>query len=174
MYAGEKVRLRAFEAGDLDENWQFVNDYATVRGMSSGMLFPCSRGDEARWLDQQSSYTRGEYQFAVETLEGELIGRCGILKLDWKNRLAELGIMIGKEAYRGHGYGTDAMKLLCRFCFEEMNLHKLKLSVIAFNEAAVRCYEKCGFEREGLLKQEVFREGAYQDVVVMGLLAPQN
>ena len=169
MYIGEKVKLRAFEAGDLDCNWEFVNDYETVRGMSSGMLFPCSRGDEARWLDQQSSYTRGEYQFAIELIAtGELIGRCGLLKVDWKNRWAELGIMIGRPEYRGHGLGTDAMTLLCKFCFNEMNLHKLKLSVIDFNGQALNCYEKCGFEREGILKKEVFREGRYHDVIVLG------
>lgn len=172
MYTGERVRLRAFESGDLEANWGFVNDYETVRGMASGMLFPCSRGDEARWLDQQSSYTRGEYQFAIEALDsGELIGRCGTLKVDWKNRWAELGIMIGRAANRGRGYGSDAMKLLCRFCFEEMNLHRLKLSVLDFNQQAIRCYEKCGFVREGVLKSEVFREGAYHDVVVMGKVA---
>lgn len=171
MYIGEKVRLRAFEACDLDSNWEFVNDYETVRGMGSGMLFPSSRSDEGQWLSQQSSYTRGEYQFAVEALDsGELIGRCGMIRVDWKNRWAELGIMIGRPEYRGKGYGTDAMKQLCRFAFDEMNLHKLKLSVIDFNGQALGCYEKCGFQREGILKKEVFREGKYHDVIVMGLI----
>lgn len=169
MYCGEKVRLRAFERNDLEKNHDFVNDYDTVRGMASGILFPCSYEDEQRFMDQQSSYTRGEFQFAVETLDGELVGRCGILRVDWKNSVAELGIMIG-TTNRGRGFGTDAMRVLCRFCFEEMNLHKLKLSVIAFNAPAIRCYEKCGFEREGVLKSEVFREGKYHDVVMLGLI----
>lgn len=169
MYCGEKVRLRAFERNDLEKNHDFVNDYDTVRGMASGILFPCSYEDEQRFMDQQSSYTRGEFQFAVETLDGELVGRCGILRVDWKNSVAELGIMIG-TTNRGRGFGTDAMRVLCRFCFEEMNLHKLKLSVIVFNAPAIRCYEKCGFEREGVLKSEVFREGKYHDVVMLGLI----
>lgn len=167
MYYGELVNLRAFERSDLESNHAFVNDFDTVRGMASGILFPCSYEDEQRFVDQQSSYTRGEYQFAVENKEGELVGRCGILKIDWKNSLAELGIMIGKEN-RGRGYGTDAMQVLCRFCFEEMNVRKLKLSVISFNEAALKCYKKCGFNREGILEKEVFRQGKYHDVVVLG------
>ena len=57
--------------------------------------------------------------------------------------------------------------LLCDFCFQEMNLHKLKVSVLAFNEAAIRCYERNGFIREGLLKEEIFRAGKYQDVVLL-------
>lgn len=170
MYEGQKVRLRAFERNDIELNHAFVNDYDTVRGMASGILFPCSYEDEQRFLDQQSSYTRGEYQFAIETLNGNLVGRCGILKVDWKNALADLGIMIGKEN-RGRGYGTDAMNLLCHFCFNEMNLRKLKLSVIAFNDAALRCYEKCGFTPEGTLQKEVFRQGAYHDVIQLALFS---
>jgi len=80
----------------------------------------------------------------VEDGEGMLVGRCGVTRLDWKNRLGELGIMVGAP-YRGRGYGTEAMALLCAFCFEELNLHKLRMSVLAFNRPALRCYEANGF-----------------------------
>ena len=170
MYEGRLIRLRAFERGDVDANHAFVNDYETVRGMLSGIPFPASVEDEYRWLEQQTSYSRGEYQFAVEDFEGDLVGRCGVTRLDWKNRVAELGIMIGTP-YRGRGYGSEAMALLCDFCFKEMNLHKLKVSVFAFNEAAIRCYEKNGFVREGLCRREIFRDGAYQDVVLLARFA---
>ena len=170
MLEGERIRLRAFEAGDLDAEHAFVNDYDTLLDMMGGIPFPSSMGDEQQWLNQQTSYTRGEYQFAVEDAEGYLVGRCGVTRLDWKNRVGELAIMIGAP-YRGKGYGREAMTLLCDFCFQEMNLHKLKVSVLAFNEAAIRCYEGCGFVREGVLKEEIFRRGAYQDVVLLAKLA---
>ena len=166
MYEGRLVRLRAFERDDVDANHAFVNDYETVRGMLSGIPFPSSMQDEYRWLEQQTSYSRGEYQFAVEDGSGSLVGRCGLIRVDWKNRCAELAIMIGMP-YRGRGYGTEAMELLCDFCYREMNLHKLKVSVFAFNEAAIRCYEKNGFKREGVLEKEIFRDGQYQDVVLL-------
>ena len=169
MIEGNLVRLRAFEARDLDAEHAFVNDLPTLQSMLSGIPFPASMADEQQWLSQQTSYTRGEYQFAVEDFEGYLVGRCGVTRLDWKNRVAELAIMIGAP-YRKRGYGREAMQLLCDFCFREMNLHKLKVSVLAFNEAAVRCYEKCGFVQEGLLKDEVFRDGAYRDVVILSRL----
>ena len=164
MFDGRLVRLRAFEQTDLDANHAFMNDYATLRDMLSGLPLPASYEDERRWLDQQTSYTRGEYQFAIEDGGGDLVGRCGLIRVDWKNRVGEIGIMIGAP-YRGRGYGTEAMELLCRFAFQEMNLHKLKVSVFAFNKAAIHCYEKSGFIQEGLLKSEIFRAGAYQDVV---------
>lgn len=173
MYEGRLIRLRAFERRDVDANHAFINDYETVRGMLSGIPFPASMEDEYRWLEQQTSYSRGEYQFAVEDFEGDLVGRCGVTRLDWKNRVAELGIMIGTP-YRGRGYGSEAMELLCDFCFREMNLHKLKVSVFAFNEAAIRCYEKNGFVREGVCRQEIFRDGQYQDVVFLARFAENN
>lgn len=173
MYEGKLVRLRAFEQYDLDANHAFVNDYETLRGMMSGIPFPSSMEDERQWLGQQTNCTRGEYQFAVEDLTGTLVGRCGPIRVDWKNRLAELGIMIGTP-YRGRGYGREAMGLLCDFCFREMNLHRLKVSVFAFNTAALRCYEANGFVREGLLRGELWRDGAYRDVVILGRLAPER
>lgn len=168
MFEGRLVRLRAFEQSDLDANHAFVNDYGTMRDMLAGLPLPASYADERRWLEQQTSYTRGEYQFAVEDGHGDLVGRCGIIRLDWKNRVGEIGMMIGAP-YRGRGYGTEALALLCRFAFGEMNLHKLKVSVFAFNKAAIRCYEKNGFQQEGVLREEVFRDGAYQDVVELAL-----
>lgn len=169
MYEGKLVRLRALENEDIMRTHDFVNDYQTMRGVMSGMLYPSSYSDEQRWTDGQSSYTRGEYQFAVETKEDRIfIGRCGFIHVDWKNRLAELGIMIGDSDFRGKGYGTDAVQVLCDFGFRELNLHKVKATVFDFNTAAIKAYEKCGFVREGLLKNELFREGSYHDVIVMG------
>ena len=171
MIEGKLVRLRAFEADDLDASHAFVNDYETLREMLSGIPYPSSMSDEREWLSRQSCVTRGEYQFAIEDAEGYLVGRCGVTHLDWKNRLGELGIMVGAP-YRGRGYGTEAMSLLCDFCFDELNLHKLRVSVLAFNHPALRCYEANGFVREGLLKDEIWRRGQWQDVVLLSRTAP--
>ena len=112
---------------------------------------------------------------AIEAIrEQRFIGKCGFTKIHWKNRLGELAILIGEKDFRGKGYGADAIRLLCRFGFEEMNLHKIKALVFDFNAPALRCYEKCGFVREGVLKQEIFREGAYHDVVSMALFRSES
>ena len=171
MYEGKLVRLRAFESGDLDACHAFVNDYETAASMLKGLPLPSSYDDERQWLQQQTSYTRGEYQFAIENADGDLVGRCGPVSVDWKNRLAELAIMIGTP-YRGRGYGTEAIALLCAFCFDEMNLRRLKISVLARNAAAIRCYEKNGFVREGIWREEVYRGGSWQDVILMAKFRP--
>lgn len=169
MYEGKLVRLRAFDNADLMHLVDYSNDYQVMRGASGSILYPSTVDDEARMMGNNTSYTSGEYQFAVETLaEGRLIGKCGFIKVNWKNRVGELAILLGEKGCHGKGYGTDAVITLCRFGFEEMNLHKIKATVFSFNKAAIRCYEKCGFEKEGILKKEIYREGAYHDVVLMG------
>lgn len=173
MYQGEKVILRALDNSDLMRSLDFSNDYDTMRGATSGLLLPSTVDDEARLFSAQSRQNRGEYQFAVETRDTHaFIGRCGFINVDWKNRSAEITVLIGDGALRGKGYGTDAVRTLLRFGFDEMNLHKASAQVFTFNEAALRCYEKCGFVREGLLREEVYRDGRYQDVAVLGLIRP--
>ncbi len=170
MYEGKLVRLRAFDNSDLMQCLKWSNDYEVMRGASGAILYPSTVDDEARAMGQNTSYTAGEYQFAVETLAGEkLIGKCGFTRVNWKNRLGEMAILIGEKEHRGKGYGADAVQTLCRFGFGEMNLRKIKAVVFDFNQAALRCYEKCGFVREGVLKQEMYRDGAYHDVILLAL-----
>ena len=170
MYEGRLVRLRAFENSDLGKCQDYSNDYAVMRGASGAILYPSTVDDAARAMGQSTSYTAGEYQFAIESIENKaFIGQCGFTKVNWKNRVGEIAILIGDPAYRGKGYGADAIGVLCRFGFGEMNLRKLKALVFDFNEAALRCYEKCGFETEGVLKEEIYRDGAYHDVKCMAL-----
>lgn len=167
MYQGRLVKLRAFDNSDLMYALSINNDYQVMRSASAGILFPSTVEDQARFMGNQTSYSGGEYQFAIERLDNrQFIGQCGFLQVSWKNRRAEIGIMLDQKSI-GHGYGTDAVSLLCKFGFEEMNLHKIKATVFDFNTAAIRCYEKCGFVQEGILKEEVFREGKYHNAIVM-------
>ena len=175
MYEGKLVRLRAFDNSDLMKFLAYSNDYEVMRGASGAILYPSTVDDAARAMNQNTSYTSGEYQFAIETREKyEFIGQCGFTKVNWKNRLGEIGILIGEKEYRGKGFGTDAIRTLCRFGFNEMNLHKIKALVFDFNLAALRCYENCGFHAEGVLKQEIFRDGAYHDVHCMALFREEK
>jgi len=94
----------------------------------------------------------------------------GLTGIDWKNRRAVLGIVIGEKEYWDNGYGTEAIATLLRFVFQEMNLHRISLRVYTYNQRAIRCYEKCGFKLEGRLRQARFRDGEYYDELIMGIL----
>ena len=82
----------------------------------------------------------------------------------------EVTITIGDKSRWDGGYGTDAMRTVCRFGFEMMNLHRIELHVFAENARARRAYQKAGFREEGYLRECVFKYGRYMDDVVMGML----
>ena len=108
--------------------------------------------------------------FAIETLDGKLVGDCGLRFIDWKSRKAEFFITIGEKQFWDKGLGSDALRIVIRLAFDKMNLNRLWLTVLVDNPRAVRCYEKCGFVREGLLRQESYVDGKYRDVLLMALL----
>jgi RimJ/RimL family protein N-acetyltransferase len=169
-YTGEKIRLRAYRKEDAPKALEFVNDAEIKRLLITGVPFPNTLKDEEEWVESQSS-SKELYSFAIETLDDKkYIGGCGINNLDWKNSVATVGIFIGDKDYWGKGYGTDAMKVLVKFIFEQMNINKVKLHTFSFNERAIKSYKKCGFQVEGVLRNELFKDGKYCDEIVMGIL----
>jgi RimJ/RimL family protein N-acetyltransferase len=169
MYVGEKVRLRAYRKEDLELRLSYINDPEVVDGLISDTPYPMTSHEEEKWFESISAL-KDTYKFAIETLEDkEFIGGCSINAVDWKNRVATVGVFIGKN-YWGKGYGTDAIKVLLSFIFLEMNMNKTRLITYSYNHRAIRSYKKCGFQVEGVLRQEVFRGGKYFDKISMGIL----
>ncbi|NMB02500.1 MAG: GNAT family N-acetyltransferase [Firmicutes bacterium] len=169
MYTGEKVRLREYRKEDVPKAQGFVND-PEIKRLMGGIPFPYTLWDEEKFITQQSA-SNNNYSFAIETLENNhYIGGCGLNSLDWKNRVAEIGIFIGDKEYQNRGYGTDALKVLLRFIFDQLNLHKVSLRVLSYNERAIKVYKRLGFRDEGCLRQERFVDGAYHDLLAMGIL----
>ncbi|MBN1979496.1 MAG: GNAT family N-acetyltransferase [Anaerolineae bacterium] len=170
MIPGEKVRLRPIERGDLPRFVAWFGDPEVHHHLA--IWLPFSLAQEERWFERHLEQIESQKAvlLAIETSEGEHIGNIGLHQIDWKNRHAELGIAIGEKAYWGQGYGTDAIRTLLRLCFLEMNLHRVTLRVDADNARGIRCYEKAGFQKEGTLRDAVFREGRYIDQHVMSIL----
>ena len=167
MLRGRKVRLRAPERKDLPLFVRWLNDTEVTRYLT--LYWPLSMAEEEQWFENLLK-RENDRVFVIETEEGKPIGNMGLHNIDWKNRKAVLGIFIGEKDYWGKGYGTDAIKTLLRFAFEELNLNRVELRVFEFNTRAIRCYEKCGFVTEGRLRQSLFRNGRYHDELVMAVL----
>jgi diamine N-acetyltransferase len=167
---GKQVRLRAIEREDVPAFLRWFNDPEVRQYL---LLYkPMSKAEEERWVEARQE-ARDEFIFGIEALIGEewvLIGNVGLVKIDWKNRAAALGIVLGEKEHWGQGYGTEATRLMLRFAFHELNLHRVELDVFDFNERAMRCYKKVGFRREGTKRAALFHDGRYHDVHVMGIL----
>ena len=164
---GERVRLRGIERSDIPTFVRWFNDPET-RGYLQ-MYMPMSQAAEELWFEAQLK-AENRHIFGVETLEGKLIGNVGLEDIDWKNRSAVLGITIGEKDYWDHGYGAEAITILLKFAFAEMNLHRVSLSVYEYNQRGIRCYEKCGFKLEGRKREAHFHDGEYHDELIMGIL----
>jgi len=169
MFKGSKVRLRALEKSDLDHLMLWVNNRAITRNLLSFPL-PISRMAEEKWLESATIHTDETKLFAIETLEGEYLGNCGLHNIDSINRHCELGIVIGKEQYLGQGYGQDTIRILLRMAFKVLNLHKVYLKVFSENERGIKCYERCGFKIVGRQREHRFVDGAWNDEITMEVL----
>lgn len=172
MILGDAVRLRPIDREDLPRFVRWFGDPEVRRYLQA--YLPFSLAQEERWYEGLLERMADDQAvvLAIETLEGVTIGNIGLHRINWKDSSAELGIVIGEKEYWGQGYGTDAILTFLRLAFQEMNLHRVFLRVDADNPRAIRCYDKCGFEREGRLRDTIFREGRYRDQFVMSVLAP--
>ena len=169
MLHGKLVNLRPYEMSDLDDIMEWIND-SEIRPFLM-MVLPISRIQEIEFLQQRlCKPTNEDIILAIETKDGIYLGGIGLHRINYFDCHAEVGIVIGKKEYRGKGYGTDAMLTVLNYAFNQLNLHKVYLHVYSFNKRGIRSYEKCGFKREGLLKEHVFKKGKYHDVLRMGIL----
>jgi diamine N-acetyltransferase len=85
---------------------------------------------------------------------------------------AELSIWLG-QGHRDEGNGTEALRLALRYAFDDLKLHKVYLRVLAYNARAIRAYQKVGFRVEGTLREEMYVQGEWHDLIYMGVLAPE-
>ncbi|MBV9878571.1 MAG: GNAT family N-acetyltransferase [Verrucomicrobia bacterium] len=100
----------------------------------------------------------------------ELIGHVALWGITLKDQCANLGIILNREVW-SQGYGTEALLLVLRYSFNELNLHRIQLEVLAENSRAIRCYQKAGFREEGRRRQVYFRDRKWRDQILMGILA---
>lgn len=160
--------LRAFDESDLPLFLEIDRDMRNQLYMNDDIPFPPTF-KQARTFLEQLDASKGEYIFAVEDLATRsFIGTVSVYKTNWLNRSTTIGISLHSD-WQSQGFGTEIMHTLLQFVFNQMNIRKVKLQVLDFNHRAIRLYEKLGFEVEGTLKQEVFRNNSYHDVMVMAL-----
>jgi RimJ/RimL family protein N-acetyltransferase len=171
MFYSQRLRLRGIEQSDIPHFVEWMNDPEVIAGLL--IYWPLSSADEQRWFEGLNNREPVEKPLAIDikTESGwQLIGSCGYHNLEWNNRSAEIGISIGNKTVWNQGYGTETVNLMLQHGFETLNLNRIFLQVHADNLRAIRSYEKCGFVHEGRLRQAVYRQGHYQDMLIMSVL----
>jgi RimJ/RimL family protein N-acetyltransferase len=172
ILVGERVRLRGVRDDDLPTLARWEMDPGRLITLSNWMAPPSEAAAKER-IVKRSVNEKDDLGFAVETLDDPpvLVGRIWLSAAGTRpnDRCATAGIALGRE-YIGRGYGTDAMRAMVGYGFREMGLHCIQLSVVSFNLAGIRAYEKAGFVEEGRRRESVLHDGRWYDDVLMSIL----
>lgn len=167
---GKLVRLRPAEVKDAQHYYAWFNDQDVTNYLIADR-YPVTLAQEEAFLREHSvmSYADGTI-FSVETKDGRHIGWTSFYRVLTEDRQAALAVTIGEKDRWSQGHGGDAVVTLLRFGFHEMNLHRVWLTTVEYNERAIACYKRCGFQVEARLRQDVYRHGRYWDFLQMGIL----
>ncbi|MES0359979.1 MAG: GNAT family protein [Anaerolineales bacterium] len=174
LFQGELVHLIAPEpqlAAGLHSRWMRDSEFVRLLDTDPARLFSIDKNKE--WFEKNlvEEQKDDELFLLIRTLEEErTIGLIGLDGIRWTHGDAWIGIGLGEREYWGKGYGTDAMRILLCYAFEELNLHRLSLSVFEYNPRAIRSYEKVGFIIEGSARKFLNRDGQRYDMLFMGIL----
>ena len=167
---GSLVRLAALTKNDMPHVARFQRDARTWRLMDTRPAAPDAVEKHEAWLEE-SSKSHNEFRFSIRLLDSdEFLGIAELDGVDWPHGDCGLGIGLMDPESWGKGYGRDAVALLLRFAFAELNLHRVTLTVFEYNERAIALYEKMGFHREGTFRERLRRDGKRYDMYLYGIL----
>ena len=169
-FEGTFVRLRAHEPADLSTLNDLINEPDVGAELGMAMPQPVSG---FRAFVEAGATDPSRATFAIERIEGRVpVGGCSLFQIETSARSAVLGTWLGKP-YWDTGLGTDAVRTLCRFGFDHMNLRRIELTVFETNARARRAYEKVGFVLEGTRRRSEFVDGRLVNSHLMALLAEE-
>lgn len=160
-----EVSIRKFDEGDIPNKVRWINDPDNNAFLHYDL--PLEAEKTRSWFIKNKD-RKDRYDAVIEA-DGNPVGLIGLLAIDRKNRKAEYYVTIGERAFRGKGVAFRASKLLLQYAFSELDLNRVYLYTETENTAAVRSYERIGFRREGILKQDIFSKGRYVDRYVYGI-----
>ncbi len=175
MLTGERVTLRPFRREDMETMCRFGNDVEVELLGGGDPPLPQTLEAWQRWYDEKivaEAPKKEALNFAIEA-DGKMIGSCGLWRFNHTDRTCHLGIAIGDREYWSRGYGREAIGLLLQCGFRLHNFRKVCLNTSSDNVRAQRCYRACGFVEEGRLRQQLWRNGRYEDEVHMGIFADE-
>ena len=165
----EDITLRAIEIEDLELIREMIND-PEIENMTGGGGLPVSKYQQENWFKSLSGRT-DEVRLMIDTESNGTIGMVMLTDIDYKNSTAQFHSKIAtSKNIRGKGYGTKATTALVEYGFDQLNLNCIYSHIIEYNIASQRVKEKCGFKKDGVLRNRVYKNGKYHNIVVWSIL----
>jgi diamine N-acetyltransferase len=169
---GELVALGPLRRELLPTYQRWINDFATIRNLGIPPV-PMTMEQEQGWYEGAVKNER-TIPFTIYEREGWTpIANTSLMDIDYRNRTAEFGILIGEGAARGKGYGTEATRLMLDYAFTALGLHSVMLGVHEYNLAGRRAYTKAGYRECGRRRQCQSMGGKLWDTIYMDCLASE-
>jgi len=172
VLTGSSIRLRPIIAGDAETMFESLKHEETNRltGTQEKFTFEQVKAHCARVEDADD-----RVDYAIEAIDGQsiIIGEIVLSDIDEVNLAAGFRIALYDPQYYGRGYGTEATRLILKFAFEKLSLHRVELEVYAFNRRAAHVYEKVGFVKEGIRRDALVWGDEYVDAICMAILRPE-
>lgn len=172
-WQGKVVRLRAIEPTDCGFFVKLSLDGEVAR-LCYSVPFPKSQALEKAWVEKKALHIPEDdiFDFAIENMEGDLVGKLNTHSCDSRNGTFKYGLAIARE-YWGHGYATEAIEIVLRYYFMELRYQKATAHVYSFNPASIKLHERLGYQLEGRIRSMVYTEGQYHDELVFGITAEE-
>jgi RimJ/RimL family protein N-acetyltransferase len=163
---GAKVSLRPLEKDDLERSLKWLTDPLVNKYLSHNFR-DLTHEQEEKWFNYIKRSGQDIVFAIIDKEKGLHIGNCALHKINKKKQTAELGIVIGERKYWDRGYGTDVVKTLLSFAFDDLCLSNIRLNVYDYNKRAIKAYSRCGFKTIRILKNSHVYDGKYWDTLIM-------
>ncbi len=169
---GEKVYLNAVRKEDLEYFMSCNNDLVLSRLLGTSFHRPANENKMTEWIAGMNKGL-GEIIYAIRLINDDsMVGIVAFGEIEWSNQITEIWISIN-GASQSKGLGTDTMNIALDYAFNEINFHRVQLTVLGYNERAIKLYEKLGFIKEGTYREFGKRDGERYDMYLYGMLEPE-
>jgi len=176
LYEAANICLRPIDFDkdpEIESRW--THDPAYLRAIRQDICMPLSSAvvkKNYEKLEKEMDEKRNQFYFTIRDRQDQrLLGFTRLFGIEWAHGSASIQLAIGNPQDRGHGYGSQAMRLILRYAFHETNFFRLTAVVGTDNPDAVRFFQKFGFVEEVRRRQALQRDGRFYDLLFLGLLS---
>lgn len=167
---GDKTYLRLIEESDLTPEYQNWFNDEQICQFNSHHRFPNYQEDMRSYYDNVIKSKNNLILAIIDKENDKHIGNVSLQDMDFLNQDAELAIIIGDKNFWGKGVGEEVCRLVVEHGFKNLNLHRIHCSIADNNIGMRKLARKLGFNEEGILRQNFYKNGQYRDTVLFGLL----
>jgi RimJ/RimL family protein N-acetyltransferase len=175
LFEGEHIYLTAIDPdkdAEIEAKWTHDPEYLCL--LSADPVRPLSPGQVKKKyedMDKDAEKYRNTFNFAIRArADDRFIGFIRLFDIYWTHGGGKVQLGIGDPNDRQRGYGREALRLILRYAFDEVNLYRVSAMTFEYNTAAIRFLAQAGFTIEVRRRQAINRDGRRWDVILMGLL----